>query len=137
MKNRAGLVVGVAVLLVIGAACGQRGEQVVDSLMASDETQVSPAFRLRGNEPFWALDIDSAGMVFRTPEDTAGNRFPASLPIAVGDTLRWNSANEVSRIEVVVTKQQCSDSMADKTWTHTAMVMIDQRHLEGCAEEAP
>jgi uncharacterized membrane protein len=89
---------------------------------------------LIGNEPFWNLEIDSTGMVFRTPEDTVGNHFPPSQPILVGDTLRWNSANQVSEVEAIVVPQSCSDTMSDKTWTHKAIVTIDRRRLEGCAE---
>ncbi|MGQ0646627.1 MAG: hypothetical protein ACT4P7_03590 [Gemmatimonadaceae bacterium] len=63
---------------------------------------VSPAFRLIGNEPFWGLTIDSTGMRFRTPEDTAGLRFGASIPVMVGDSLRWNSLGEGGTIEAIV-----------------------------------
>jgi len=131
-------------ILLLGytLACGPRTEQGVDStepdLVTAEDTMAAvpagPAFRLLGNEPFWSLEIDSTGMVFRTPEDSAGNRFPPSQPVLVGDTLRWNSANQVSEVEAIVVPQPCSDTMSDKTWTHKAIVTIDRRRLEGCAE---
>lgn len=129
-------------LVVVTLACGTRAEQRVDSTEADIVTAedslspvpAGPAFRLIGNEPFWSLEIDSTGMVFRTPDDSAGNRFPPSLPVLVGDTLRWNSANQVSVIEALVVPQSCSDTMSDKAWTHKAIVTIDRRMLEGCAE---
>jgi uncharacterized membrane protein len=131
-------------ILLVGSvlACGPRGDGTADStdpdLVTAEDTLAAvpagPAFRLIGNEPFWNLEIDSTGMVFRTPEDTVGNHFPPSQPILVGDTLRWNSANQVSEVEAIVVPQSCSDTMSDKTWTHKAIVTIDRRRLEGCAE---
>ena len=125
-------------------ACAPRGDGPADS--ASTEPDVitaedsitpvpaGPAFRLAGNEPFWNVQIDSVGIVLRTIEDTVGNRFPPTQPILVGDTLRWNTVNEVSKLEAIVIGEPCSDTMSDKTWTHKAIVTIDRRRLRGCAE---
>lgn len=129
-------------LLTISSACTPRDDQASDSIdpdaVTADDTLAAvpagPAFRLIGNEPFWNLEINSGGMVFRTPEDTVGNRFPPSQPVMAGDTVRWNSANQVSVVEAIVVPQACSDTMSDKTWTHKAIVTIDRRKLEGCAE---
>jgi uncharacterized membrane protein len=123
-------------------ACGQRADQRADStepdIVTAEDSMAAvpagPAFRLIGNEPFWSLEIDSTGMVFRTPEDSSGNRFPPSQPVMVGDTLRWNSVNQVSEVEAMVVPQPCSDTMSDRKWTHKAIVTIDRRRLEGCAE---
>lgn len=131
-------------LFAVLHACMPRGDGPADS--ASTEPDVvtaedsmaavpaGPAFRLIGNEPFWNVQIDSAGIVLRTIEDTVGNRFPSTQPILVGDTLRWNTVNEVSELEAIVVEQPCSDTMSDKTWTHKAIVTIDRRRLQGCAE---
>jgi uncharacterized membrane protein len=125
-------------------ACAPRSDQPDDSAATEPDVVTAedsaaavppgPAFRLLGNEPFWNLQIDSTGIVFRTIEDTAGNRFPATQPVMVGDTLRWNSVNEVSEVEAIVVPQECSDTMSDRKWPYRAIVIIDRRRLRGCAE---
>jgi uncharacterized membrane protein len=40
--------------------------------MKSAEASPIVLFRAVGTEPFWALEIDSTGLRFRTPDDTAG-----------------------------------------------------------------
>lgn len=136
--------VGLSAVLGVVVACGSPEQgmpgsaatepDVVTDTDSLAEAPPTPAFRLAGNEPFWNVMIDSSGLVLRTPDDTVGNRFPATQPIAYGDTLRWNSVNQVSEIEALVIERPCQDTMADKTWTHTARVTIDRRRLEGCAE---
>lgn len=98
----------------------------------------APAFQLIGTEPFWGLRIDSAGMTFTTPVDTAGERFPASTPILVGDTLRWNSLDSAGHmVEAIVITAPCSDGMSDKRWSHRARLTIGRDLYEGCAERRP
>lgn len=94
-----------------------------------------PAFQLIGTEPFWGLRIDGDGMTFTTPVDTAGERFPASTPVMVGDTLRWNSLDRAGRmVEALVVPATCSDGMSDKQWSHRAQLTIGRDRYEGCAE---
>jgi uncharacterized membrane protein len=95
---------------------------------------VEPAFRLLGNEPFWNLTIDSTGLRFRTPEDTAGLRFGFTRAVAVGDSLRWNSVGDAGRIEAIVAPATCSDGMSDRVWLYRARVTIGTRRYTGCAE---
>lgn len=93
-----------------------------------------PAFRLVGNEPFWAVHIDSAMIRYVTPEDTSGVRFPSVKPLQLGDTLRWTSSNPQTIIEAWVVPESCSDGMSDRTWPYRASVQVGDRKLQGCAE---
>lgn len=93
-----------------------------------------PAFRLVGNEPFWAVHIDSTLIRYTTPDDTSGTRFPPVKPLQLGDTLRWTSSNPQTIIEAWVVPESCSDGMSDRTWPYRASVQVGDRKLQGCAE---
>ncbi|MBC7897791.1 MAG: hypothetical protein H7066_20395 [Cytophagaceae bacterium] len=143
MKRHLRWIVGVALM-----ACAGETERHADSA-APDSTKpdviteadttgpepVEPAFRLLGTEPFWNLQIDSVGLRFRTPEDTAGQVFGATRAVLVGDSLRWNSVGDAGMIEAVVAPEQCSDGMSDKTWPYRARVVLGKTTYTGCAEK--
>ena len=93
-----------------------------------------PSFRLVGNEPFWSVQVDSTRIRYLTPEDSAGERFPAVRPVQMGDTLRWVTSNPRTILEATVVTGACSDGMSDKAWTHKASVQVGDRKLSGCAE---
>jgi len=93
------------------------------------------AFHAVGTEPFWALDITPVGLVFRTPEDTAGIRFVHPTATTMGDTLRWIDTLNTRSIEARVWPEQCSDGMSDRAWTHRAVVRVDALTYRGCADQ--
>jgi uncharacterized membrane protein len=96
---------------------------------------VDPSFRLIGTEPFWGLFIDSTGLRFTTPDDTAGQRFGFTRAVLAGDSLRWNSVGDAGEIEAVVVPATCSDGMSDKVWPYRARVVVGRTTYEGCAEK--
>jgi uncharacterized membrane protein len=135
-------------LIAAIAACGGEPRQPAADSSTPDNTEpdiitdadtlgpqpVEPAFRLLGNEPFWNLTIDSTGIRFRTPEDTAGLRFGFTHAVMVGDSLRWNSVGDAGMIEAVVAAAECSDGMSDKVWPYRSRVTIGAQRYTGCAE---
>ena len=95
------------------------------------------AFRLAGNEPFWGVRIDAAGLTYTTPDYPRGIRFPSSAPDKQGTTLRWvaiTAPPDAHTLEVTLEARACQDTMADKSWTHTARVIFDGTALTGCGE---
>lgn len=145
MRRCLGSIVGIA----MAAACGCGAPPAATDSLGSGTTEpdivthadtaapepVDPSFRLVGTEPFWALHIETSGMRFTTPEDTAGLRFGAARAVSVGDSLRWNSVGDRGVIEAVITRTPCSDGMSDKTWPYRARVEIGKTTYEGCAEQ--
>jgi len=98
---------------------------------------VSTAEPLRalGTEPFWALDIDSTGLRFTTPADTAGTRFPPNTPSPVaGDTLVWMAETERAAVHVRIWPARCSDGMSDRVYPWTAIVRVAGTEYHGCAD---
>jgi uncharacterized membrane protein len=88
---------------------------------------------IAGTEPFWAIHIDSIGIRYTTPEDTAGRWFPLVAPASKGDTLRWAGAAGKDSFDIVIWKSTCSDGMSDREWSHTAVVKIAGQDHRGCA----
>jgi uncharacterized membrane protein len=128
------------VLALVPSACGDHPPRPEDSSVLqapAGSAGVSTAEPLRalGTEPFWALDIDSAGLRFTTPEDTSGMRFPpnAASPIAA-DTLVWMAESESAAIHVRIWPAQCSDGMSDRVYPWTAIVRVAGTTYHGCAD---
>jgi uncharacterized membrane protein len=95
----------------------------------------SEPLRALGTEPFWALDIDSTGFRFTTPEDAAGTRFPPNAPSPVaGDTTLWLAKTDLSALHVRIWPEACSDGMSDRTYPYTALVRVGVTSYRGCAD---
>jgi uncharacterized membrane protein len=95
---------------------------------------VSEPFRALGTEPFWALDVDSTGLRFLTPDDTSGIRFPPIAPVVAADTVVWSGQTERAAIEVRIWPEKCSDGMSDREYPYAARVTISGTTYSGCAD---
>jgi len=127
--------------ILLFGACRDKAPLPGDStnLAAPIDTSatVSTAEPLRalGTEPFWALDIDSTGLHFKTPADTTGTRFPPNAPSTVaGDTLVWMAETGSSAINVHIWPARCSDGMSDRVYPWTAIVRVAGTEYHGCAD---
>jgi len=102
---------------------------------SSPKVSTAEPLRALGTEPFWALDIDSTGVHFKTPADTTGTRFPPNAPIPVaGDTLVWMGETESTAIHVRIWPERCSDGMSDRVYPYTAIVRVAGTDYRGCAD---
>lgn len=90
--------------------------------------------RALGTEPFWALDVDSSGLRFITPEDTSGIRLPPIAATIVADTVLWSGQTERAAIEARVWAEKCSDGMSDREYPYTSRVIIAGTTYRGCAD---
>jgi uncharacterized membrane protein len=127
------------VVVLLTAACGDTSSRSPDSTVATptDSTIASMTaepLRALGTEPFWALDVDSSGLRYITPDDTSGIRFPPVAPIAAGDTMVWTGVTERAAIHVRIWREQCSDGMSDRIYTYAARVRVDTTEYKGCAD---
>jgi uncharacterized membrane protein len=90
--------------------------------------------RAIGTEPFWGLDVDSAGLRFTTPADTSGIRFPPGSPTVAGDTTVWAVRTERVTINARIWPDQCSDGMSDRVYPYAAVVVVRGTPYHGCAD---
>ena len=128
------LIIGVLAVLAVGCSKKDKAKATNSSSTATHDSMTTVAYRAFGNEPFWSVTIDSRGLRFSSPEDSAGVSFPAVEPVANGDTLRWTSKNEKGSIAVLIWRGTCSDGMSDKTWSHASNVKLNDTSYVGCAE---
>jgi uncharacterized membrane protein len=128
------------ILTVLNAGCGaESSRQSADSSAPAvpfDSTTVAimaEPLRALGTEPFWALDVDSNGLRFITPDDTSGIRFAPIVPTVVSDTVVWSGQAEGMAIEVRVWTSKCSDGMSDREYPYASRVAIGGIAYRGCA----
>jgi uncharacterized membrane protein len=126
---------------LLSAACGGRDAQpAADSTSLRDSAiapQIPLPLRALGTEPFWALDIDSTGLRFNTPDDTSGIRFPPLTPSTAGDTIVWIGQIESTSIDARVWPAKCSDGMSDREYPYKSVVNIKGTTYRGCADRRP
>jgi heat shock protein HslJ/membrane-bound inhibitor of C-type lysozyme len=85
--------------------------------------------RLRGNEPFWLLEI-GATMTLRTPDSTLEGPAPQ---LQAGDGFRRYEGSLQGRpISATVRYQRCVDTMSGMPYPLSAEVRFDGRSLKGC-----
>lgn len=89
--------------------------------------------RVLGTEPFWAVEITPAGLVYSgadRPEQRAANPGPTIQ----GTTAVYASATDQgAALVVTLIATECSDGMSDRTYPLTARIEIGQETLNGCA----
>jgi len=132
-RYRACLIMVVLAILVVGCSKKDKSKATQSSSSGAARDSMT-TYRAFGNEPFWSVTIDSNGLRFISPEDSAGVSFPAVEPVANGDTLRWTSKSEKGGILVLIWRGSCSDGMSDKTWSHASAVKLNETSYVGCAE---
>jgi uncharacterized membrane protein len=89
--------------------------------------------RVLGTEPFWAVTIDDAGLVY-DGVDRPEERMPNAGPQMAGTTAVWSGQTDQDRVlNITLIKTPCSDGMSDRTYPLTARVQIGEEQLNGCA----
>lgn len=129
------------IITVVSAGCGaESSRQSPDSTVTAapiDSPMIAIAaepLRALGTEPFWALDVDTFGLRFITPDDTSGIRFPPVAANVVADTVIWSGQTEGASIEVHVWAEKCSDGMSDREYPYASRVTIAGTTYRGCAD---
>jgi uncharacterized membrane protein len=92
-----------------------------------------------GNEPFWNITLGSDAIVYRTPDNQTGVRFPPAVPQADGTGRVWRSRRngDPAMVEVRLASGTCSDGMSDRSYPWTVRAVVGRDSLRGCAEERP
>jgi uncharacterized membrane protein len=127
-----------ALLLLSGVACTEGAPRTPDSAIGAPVDSVTAAImseplRALGTEPFWALDVDTSGLKFTTPEDTSGARYRSTAPTIIGDTVVWSGQRDSAMIDARVWPEKCSDGMSDREYPYAARVSVAGTAYRGCA----
>ncbi len=94
-------------------------------------------FRATGNEPGWYLEVTASKQIVLVT-DYGQNRyaFPAaqapSDPHAQSNVLQ--AVNDGHRLEVILERKPCMDTMSDEQFDTRVTVRLDDRELHGCGK---
>lgn len=87
-----------------------------------------------GNEPGWNLKLNTDGIVFIT--NYGNQRFTFGKPKISEDQINmmttYRAKNDDHKIEVVLRRKACSDSMSGEKFETTVLVAFDGKPLPGC-----
>ncbi|MBK1989041.1 hypothetical protein A0J48_016090 [Sphaerospermopsis aphanizomenoides BCCUSP55] len=96
-------------------------------------------FTARGTEPFWSVTVGRKGIIYNSP----GNKpqtFPYKAPLQAegrpSDLVRVYRFRGRENNTLILRKvSNCSDGMSDTKYPYSAILMLGNRVLEGCAEK--
>ena len=92
-------------------------------------------FRATGNEPGWYLEISGgSGILLVTDYGQARHHFKSASvePVAQHSTTTYTADNRDHRLKVIVSADNCRDSMSGESFPAKVSVFLDGRHLVGC-----
>jgi putative lipoprotein len=92
-------------------------------------------FVIHGNEPFWAIEIRRDGIVYRSPEEPKGRKYPYAATRSAGELFYATRipGTPGSILEIGLTPKRCIDGMSGEIRSYEALVKLDGRELHGCA----
>ena len=90
-------------------------------------------FVARGNEPFWAVEVDGTVLVLKTPENQEGKVLPA-IRAARADGVEFSGKDDDKDFVLDINGKPCQDSMSGKAFEFTATWTYAGQSNKGCAE---
>ena len=97
-----------------------------NSTTAPEAADLQPV-TARGNEPFWAAEIDHDVLTLTRP-DHPTVMIPVK-PSGPSDHVTWSGKD----VTLVISSQTCSDGMSDMTYKMAAEFNLGGETLKGCA----
>jgi len=100
-------------------------------------TPTSEKFTVLGTEPFWGVSVSKSGIVYSSPE-VKKQTFPYVTPLKAEGRpadlvrvyrLRGNNTLVIKKVSA------CSDGMSDNKYPYSAVLILGNKVLEGCAKK--
>ena len=124
---RCALSLGLIVLSV--SSCRKEGAPA-----SRDRAGASTSASARGNEPFWAVNVSSTAIVYRTPELLPDSLvFPAVAPVSDSGSHAWTTTASGRTLTLRVTRGPCQDTMSGQDFAWSAVIEMDSTSASGCA----
>jgi uncharacterized membrane protein len=98
-----------------------------------DEPAASYIVMARGTEPFWAVEVTDAGIVWRQPSDPKEISLGAPQTQDAEGTVRYHAGNNGHTLELLVDAQACRDGMSGEFFAYLARAVLDGKEFTGCA----
>ncbi len=106
---------------------------IAGSVVAASETDSTPPFPARGNEPGWHLTI--SGNQLELTLDYGARQIEARLPKPVKSAGRRIHDVPEQQLKITISEQPCTDSMTGMPYPSTVVVEIENQRLSGCGGE--
>jgi uncharacterized membrane protein len=99
-------------------------------------TANSEKFTVLGTEPFWSVSVSKSGIVYSSPE-VKKQTFPYVAPLKAQG--RPDDFVRVYRLRgnntlIIKKDNACSDGMSDNKYPYSAVLIMGNKVLEGCAK---
>ncbi|MBD2295240.1 hypothetical protein H6G06_17580 [Anabaena sphaerica FACHB-251] len=116
---------------------------ISSTLLVSDQSIAQSSkieeFTARGTEPFWSVTVSKRGIVYSSPE-IKQQTFPYAAPLTAQgrptDLVRvYRFRGRENNMLILKKVSNCGDGMSDKSYPYSAILMLGNRVLEGCAEK--
>ncbi|MBD2440288.1 COG3650 family protein [Nostoc sp. FACHB-110] len=118
------------------ALLGLSGSLLAHSSSVSAQIANREKFVARGTEPFWSVTVSKSGIVYSSPE-VKKQTFPYVAPLtAQGRSADFVRVYRLRGNNTLILKKDnaCSDGMSDKQYPYSAILILGNKVLEGCAE---
>ncbi len=115
---------------------GQASEATAGAAPAATESTglaAASRFVARGNEPFWAVEVDGATLTWKTPEMPDGRKLVAERS-AHGNGVSFAGTDGDRNFSLDINRAQCTDSMSGQEFEYTAAWNHGSERMTGCAE---
>lgn len=119
------LLASLAVLCSCAGADGVSGPGV-------QADQTSKAFRARGNEPSWSLDVDGGEMTLISLQGIKRLVAPTPAPQRTAAFTRYVAKADGTHFTVTVFERVCRDTMTGMPHPNAVEVLLDGGKLTGC-----
>jgi uncharacterized membrane protein len=95
-------------------------------------------FTVSGTEPFWSVTVSKQGIIYSTPESRQSFPYVAPLtasgrPVDLVRVYRLRGRNNTNNTLVIKKVNSCSDGMSDIKYPYSAIFIVGNKVLEGCA----
>lgn len=98
-----------------------------------DEPAVNYIVMARGTEPFWAVEVGDAGIVWRQPSEPKEIALGAAQTQDAEGTVRYHASSNGHELELLVDAQACRDAMSGEFFAYSARAVLDGKEFSGCA----
>lgn len=115
------------------------GATVLVSNQSIAQSSTIEEFVARGTEPFWSVTVGKRGIIYSSPE-IKQQIFRYTAPLTAqgrpNDLVRvYRFRGRENNMLILRKVNTCSDGMSDQKYPYSAILMLGNRVLEGCAEK--
>jgi uncharacterized membrane protein len=106
---------------------------VAGSVKGCDQPAQTATVIARGQEPFWAVEVEETRMVWRQPEDPKEIVLGEPQMQDAEGAVRYQAESNEHRVELMVDTQDCRDPMSGEFFGFAAKATLDGKSFSGCA----